>query len=82
MDQYKAHPLRELIDQGLIVTLNSDDPALFSTTLTDEYIKSHQQLDLSIDTLTQLVHNAVTVSMLGPDEKQTLYRQIAGVSVE
>lgn len=82
VDRYKAHPLRELIDQGLIVTLNSDDPALFSTTLTDEYIKSHQQLDLSIDTLTQLVHNAVTVSMLGPDEKQTLYRQIAGVSVE
>ncbi|GAB3499901.1 adenosine deaminase [Spirosoma knui] len=81
VDQYNVHPLPELIRQGLMVTLNSDDPALFSTTLTDGYIKSHLELGLSIDTLTQLVHNAVTVSMMEPDEKQTLHRLIADIAV-
>jgi len=32
-----AHPLRALIDAGLTVTLNSDDPAMFQTTITREY---------------------------------------------
>ena len=76
VDRFGAHPLPELLAQGLLVTLNSDDPALFSTTLTDEYIKSHQQLNLSIDTLTQLAQNAIAVSLLTPDEQQAVRSQL------
>jgi adenosine deaminase len=77
VDHFDTHPLPELIRQGLLITLNSDDPSLFSTTLTDEYIKSYQQLGLSIDTFTQLIHNAAIVSLLEPDKKQALQAQIA-----
>lgn len=31
------HPLRQLVDAGLLVTINSDDPPMFGTTLNDEY---------------------------------------------
>lgn len=34
---YNSHPLRKLYDEGVLVTLNSDDPGIFNTTLTDEY---------------------------------------------
>ena len=33
------HPLPKLIDEGLLVTINSDDPPMFDTTLTDEYLR-------------------------------------------
>ena len=33
----EAHPLRRLFDAGIQVTLNTDDPTFFNTTLTDEY---------------------------------------------
>jgi adenosine deaminase len=72
VDQFENHPLPELIDQGLLVTLNSDDPALFSTTLNEEYLQCHQKLGLSLETLAGLVNNAVQVSMLSPDEKIAL----------
>lgn len=64
VDHYAAHPLPALLAQGLYVTLNSDDPALFGTSLTEEYYKSHQWLGLSLATLTQLAQNALAASLL------------------
>ncbi len=46
------------------MTLNSDDPALFGTSLTQEYYKSHYELGLSLATLTQLAQNALNASLL------------------
>ena len=42
-----AHPLPRLIEEGLIVTLNSDDPPMFGTSLRDEYITVARVLGLS-----------------------------------
>lgn len=61
-----------LLAKGLYVTLNSDDPALFGTSLTDEYLNSHHQLGLSLPTLKQLSHNALDASLLSEAEKQAL----------
>jgi adenosine deaminase len=41
-----AHPLPELISAGLVVTLNSDDPAMFGSPLADEYELACQQFGL------------------------------------
>ncbi len=72
VDHYAAHPLPTLLAQGLYVTLNSDDPALFSTSLTQEYYKSHCELGLSLATLAQLAHNALAASLLSPTEQARL----------
>lgn len=63
------HPLPKLIAEGLYVTLNSDDPPMFNTTLTDEYLNANQILGLDINTLQGLVLNAVRVSLLPAEQR-------------
>jgi aminodeoxyfutalosine deaminase len=70
---YQEHPLRQLIEAGVCVTINSDDPALFNTTLNDEYVHAVQDCGLSLAQLEQAALNAVRVSYLPEDEKNALY---------
>lgn len=42
VDSAERHPLPALLDAGLVVTLNTDDPAYFGTTLTDELLLAHR----------------------------------------
>lgn len=58
------HPLPRLLEAGLYVTINSDDPPMFNTTLTDEYLKITQAFDFGVETIEQLVRNAVRASLL------------------
>lgn len=69
---YEAHPLRQLMEAGVCVTINSDDPALFNTTLVDEYRHAVQDCGLSLKQLEQAALNAVRVSYLPADRKNAL----------
>jgi aminodeoxyfutalosine deaminase len=69
---YAAHPLRQLIEAGVMVTINSDDPALFNTTLNDEYLHAVFDCGLSLAQLEQAALNAVRASYLPPDNKGAL----------
>ena len=64
---FAEHPLPKLIDEGLYVTINSDDPPMFNTTLTDEYIKSAETFGFNTNEIIQLVLNALRASFM-PDE--------------
>lgn len=64
---YADHPLKQLVEAGVCVTINSDDPALFNTTLTDEYIHAVQNCALNVGQLETTALNAVRASYL-PDE--------------
>jgi adenosine deaminase len=68
----ESHPLPELVAEGLYVTLNSDDPALFNTTLTDEYLKVAAAFGFDRQDLENLVMNAVRASLLHGEEKATM----------
>jgi adenosine deaminase len=74
-----AHPLPQLIAAGLTVTLNSDDPPLFSTTLTEEYLRCAETFGYGADEFTQFVHTAVRVSQLPTATKTHLW---AGIQTE
>lgn len=67
-----AHPIQQLIDAGLIVTVNSDDPPMFNTTLTNEFIVCADAFGWDANQLKQLTYNAVDVSLLPDDKKTTL----------
>jgi adenosine deaminase len=69
---YQAHPLKRLIETGCLVTINSDDPPLFNTTLTDEYRHAVEDCGLSLHQLEQAALNAVRVSYLPGDAKSRL----------
>jgi len=68
----EKHSLAELVAQGLYVTINSDDPPMFNTTLTNEYLAVHKALGWKPEFIQQLVLNAVKVTLLSENERQLM----------
>ena len=73
------HPLPAMLDAGLYVTLNSDDPPMFGTSLSNEYLAAAQVLGLPAAELAALADNAVRASFLDDVTKQALRGEIAAV---
>ncbi len=70
------HPLPRLLAAGLYVTLNSDDPPMFNTTLTNEYLKTAEVFGWDEEKLRTLALNAVRASLLPEAEKQRITHDI------
>jgi aminodeoxyfutalosine deaminase len=70
------HPLPKFLAAGLVVTLNSDDPAMFGTSLGEEFLRVATQFQLSPAVLTNFCTNAVGAAFLPDEEKQRLFRGI------
>jgi len=66
------HPLPQLLDEGLLITINSDDPPMFDTTLTDEYLRIVEAYDFDISLVKQLVLNGIRSSLLPKGTQQSL----------
>jgi len=58
------HNLKRLLDRGLCVTLNSDDPAYFGGYLVDNFIAAQRALALTRSDVAQLARNSITASFL------------------
>lgn len=69
---YNEHALRRLVDAGVLVTINSDDPALFNTTLTDEYRHAVTDCGLSLAELETIALNAVRASFIPEPDKTVM----------
>ncbi|MGA7339219.1 MAG: adenosine deaminase [Terracidiphilus sp.] len=68
---FAAHPLRRYFDQGLLVTLNSDDPAFFGSDLANEYLLAHTEQNFTREELRRLAFNSIRASFLPEQEKVT-----------
>ena len=68
------HPVKQFFDGGLMVTLNTDDPAMFQTSLCREYELAEHEFGFSHDHLRELARNSFEASFL-PVEKKLCYRQ-------
>ncbi|RKD91512.1 adenosine deaminase [Mangrovibacterium diazotrophicum] len=66
----EEHPLKKMLHKGLLVTVNSDDPAYFGGYINENYEAVSNALLLSKDELAQLAKNSFEGSFLTPDEKQ------------
>jgi adenosine deaminase/aminodeoxyfutalosine deaminase len=72
---FAEHPLRRYFDAGLLVTLNSDDPAFFGSDLANEYLLAHTEQGFTREELRQLAANSIHASFLPePDKAQWLSR--------
>jgi adenosine deaminase/aminodeoxyfutalosine deaminase len=61
---FAQHPLRRYFDAGLLVTLNSDDPAFFGSDLVSEYLLAHTEQGFTRTELRQLAANSIRASFL------------------
>jgi adenosine deaminase len=66
----KEHPFDILFRKGAKVTINSDDPPMFGSNITDELLLLHEQLNYSIHDLLTLGRNAIEVSFMEEEEKK------------
>jgi aminodeoxyfutalosine deaminase len=71
------HPLPRLMAEGLYVTVNSDDPPMFNTTLTQEYQMCAETFGWDVNVVERLVMNAVGAAMLPPPQKAEMARTFA-----
>ncbi len=70
------HPLPRLLEEGLYVTLNSDDPPMFATTLAEEYRVAARVFGFGERELADFARNGVRASYLAPERKQALLAEI------
>lgn len=80
----KWHPLRAMIDAGLNVTVNSDDPPYFGGYVTENLLACHEALDLSIEDIILLVRNGINAAFIAPGERSRLLAKLtnyAGAAV-
>ena len=69
---YASHPLRQLWDAGVMVTVNSDDPPMFGTDLNHEYQALIEQFGFQANDLEKISLNAVEASLLAPAVKKRM----------
>ncbi|AGH97725.1 adenosine deaminase [Micavibrio aeruginosavorus] len=59
---FAAHPLKKLMDRGVRISLNSDDPGLFGNSIGEEYRVAHDEFGLTRDQLVQVTRDAINDS--------------------
>jgi adenosine deaminase len=70
------HPLKRMLEAGLAVTVNSDDPAYFGGYITDNFLAVRRALDLSATDVRQLGVNAIQGSFLDAAPKAVLMAEL------
>ncbi|MBO4233310.1 adenosine deaminase [Riemerella anatipestifer] len=75
------HPLKKMLELGLKVTVNSDDPAYFGGYLNENFIQTANALDLNQNDIKTLVSNSFKYSFLPESEKQKYLSQVENFSV-
>lgn len=73
---YAEHPLRLYYDEGLVVTLNTDNRLMSGTTVTDEFWYAHQHLGFTWDELCDVAIMGFESAFLPYQEKVTLVEQV------
>jgi adenine deaminase len=73
------HNLKQLLDAGLCVTVNSDDPAYFGGYVNDNYVQLAQAVDLNAQHAYQLARNSFEASFASPERQREYIAQLDDV---
>ncbi len=75
-DDLAHHPLRRMLDQDLVVTVNSDDPAYFGGYVNQNYRAVSQALGLGRGEIAAIVRNGIAASLMPPPGKAALLAEV------
>ena len=76
VDTLEEHPLKTMLDQGILATVNSDDPAYFDGYVNENYLETAQALNLTKEDVYQLAKNSFIGSFLNEDEKKDMLNKV------
>jgi adenosine deaminase len=79
-DTLADHNLKRLLDRGVKVTINSDDPAYFGGYIADNWIATAEALDLDRDDLVTLARNSIEASFMAQEDKARLLAEIEALA--
>ena len=79
VDDITSHPLKRMLDLGLFVTVNSDDPAYFGGYVNENYVAVAEALNLSRAELALLARNSIEASLLSTEAKSALLTELDSV---
>ena len=76
VDSLAHHPLPEFLERGLMVTLNSDDPAYFGGYVNENYQAVQDHLDIDDATLASMARNSFHAAFIGTERRNTLLAEL------
>ena len=79
-DTMKDHNIKRLLDAGLCVTVNSDDPAYFGGYLNENYFAIQEGLRLEASDIIRLARNGIQAAFLEPAKKRTLLDELEEIA--
>ena len=82
VDDLAHHPLRQLMDKGVLVTVNSDDPAYFGGYVNQNYVAVSAALGLGRGDIATIVRNGIKASLLTAAEKDKALADVDRVLAE
>jgi cAMP deaminase len=74
--EYENHPVRQFFTEGLNISINSDDPFLFDTTITDEYKILYEKLGFSIPEIMSILSKSIDSCFVPKETKHALRNRL------
>lgn len=71
---YESHPLKKLLDYGVPVTINSDDPGMFASTLSDDYYLAHRYQNMTLEDFKKCNATSYKHSFISEQEKARVWK--------
>lgn len=69
------HPIRRFIENGIRVSVNSDDPPMFGTDMNNEYLQLHRNMGFTVEELFRVSMDSIETSFLQEEEKMRLRKE-------
>ena len=76
-DDMSEHNILSMLEQGVCVTVNSDDPAYFGGYMTENFVALAEALDMSEEQAVALVKNSIEASFVGEARKEELFALVS-----
>ena len=76
IEDLKEHPLKDMLQKGLLVTINSDDPSYFGGYVNDNYLAITDALNLIKEEVYQLAKNSFNASFLDKESKKEMIKKV------
>ncbi len=77
----EKHNLKTMLGEGILVTINSDDPAYFNGYLNDNFYSIYQSLNLSKKEILQLVRNSFEASFMSNSQKESYFKELDAIDL-